>query len=134
MPAPVNRRTFLQRASASAAGISLAATLGAAKARGGTKGALAALGGKPVRTEPFPSWPVVEKNDREAWQKVLEEGKWCRLDGNYANTFEKVYAELTGTSHCTATANGTSAAGVSRGPGEAGTDETTARETVEVGR
>jgi dTDP-4-amino-4,6-dideoxygalactose transaminase len=76
------------------------------------QGKLAVLGGTPVRNvreKPFPSWPVIEKNDREAWQRVLEEGKWCRLDGNHANTFEKVYAEATGTKFCTATANGTSA-------------------------
>src|SRR5262249_28580766 len=36
-------------------------------------------------------------------------GKWCRLNGNYANTFEKAYARRTGTKYCTVTANGTSA-------------------------
>jgi dTDP-4-amino-4,6-dideoxygalactose transaminase len=110
----VHRRGFLQAASATAASLSVIGSSdlahgGSGKANAGT---LAALGGTPVRNlkeRPFPSWPVIEKNDREAWQKVLEEGKWCRLDGNYANTFEKAYAELTDTKFCTATANGTSA-------------------------
>ena len=38
----------------------------------------ALLGGDPVRTEPFPSWPVIENNDRAAWKTALEEGKWNR--------------------------------------------------------
>src|SRR6516225_4068321 len=106
----LNRRRFLQTASAGAAAFSAGPLLaGAASGRDSSKGTLAALGGKPIRTEPFPSWPVIESNDREAWMNVLKEGKWCRLDGNYANTFEKIYAERTGTKFCTATANGTSA-------------------------
>jgi dTDP-4-amino-4,6-dideoxygalactose transaminase len=106
----INRRSFLQGASATAAGMSLAAT-NAFAAGDSTKATdrLAVLGGKPVRKEPFPSWPVLGDNDRAAWSKVLEEGHWCRLDGHYANTFEKSYAELMGTSQCVATANGTSA-------------------------
>ncbi|HLN27085.1 MAG TPA: DegT/DnrJ/EryC1/StrS family aminotransferase [Gemmataceae bacterium] len=106
----VSRRRFLQKASAGAAGVTAAAS-SAFVSKGfaaSSRATLAALGGKPVRTEQFPSWPVIEKNDQEAWRKVLEEGKWCRLDGNYANTFEKVYAEKMGTTHCTATSSGTS--------------------------
>src|SRR5437773_842606 len=110
---PLNRRTFLQAASASAAGagLSLVASSSSAQTlsttnRGGT---LAVLGGKPVRTAAFPGWPILKQNDTDGWQKVLKEGHWCRLDGNYANSFEKSYAELTGTKHCLVTANGTSA-------------------------
>jgi perosamine synthetase len=102
----LDRRRFLETAAAGAA-LSLAASSAAAQET--TKGQLALLGGKPVRTGPFPGWPVIDKNDREAWRKVLEEGRWCRLDGQYANAFEKAYAERTGTKHCVATANGTSA-------------------------
>jgi dTDP-4-amino-4,6-dideoxygalactose transaminase len=106
-PTAVDRRQFLHTASAGTAGLTLAA--GAAVAQSAAKSSLAVLGGKPVRTEPFPSWPVVQQNDRDAWAKVLDEGHWCRLDGKYANTFEKVYAERCGTKHCLVTANGTSA-------------------------
>jgi dTDP-4-amino-4,6-dideoxygalactose transaminase len=106
----MHRRRFLREASAGAAGLSLTTSaLIARPATATTDRTLAALGGKPVRTEHFPSWPVIDENDRAAWQKVLEEGKWCRLDGNYANTFERAYADKTGTKHATATANGTSA-------------------------
>jgi dTDP-4-amino-4,6-dideoxygalactose transaminase len=103
-----NRRRFLKSASAGAVALSMASPALAGK-EVGSKQTLAVLGGRPVRTEHFPSWPILERNDRESWSKVLEEGHWCRLDGNYANTFEKVYAEQCGTQHCTATANGTSA-------------------------
>jgi dTDP-4-amino-4,6-dideoxygalactose transaminase len=105
----LHRRGFLEQASAGAAGLSAAAALSPGSLGGGRESSLALLGGKPVRKRPFPSWPVIESNDREAWQKVLAEGRWCRLNGQYANTFEKVYAEHLGARHCLATANGTSA-------------------------
>ncbi len=103
-PDDLNRRDFLRAASAGAA-VSAAAVPAARAA----DGKLAALGGKPVRAEPFPSWPVLGKNDRDAWAKVLDEGKWCRLDGKYATAFERAYASHRGSKHCTVTANGTSA-------------------------
>lgn len=118
---PLDRRGFMKQASATAASSSLFASgLGAQDKPGAT---LAALGGKPVRTGRFPGWPVIEKNDRDAWQKVLEQGHWCRLDGTYAATFERVYAERMGTRHCLAIANGTSAlfaslAALGVGPGD----------------
>jgi seryl-tRNA(Sec) selenium transferase len=105
-PSEVDRREFLQSASVGAA----LAAAPLAVAADSSKGVLAALGGKPIRTEKFTSWPLIEQNDLESWQRVLKEGKWCRVpDGKYDNAFEKTYAELTGTQHCVATANGTSA-------------------------
>ncbi len=106
----INRRGFLEQASAGAVALSLlSGEISAQKPPGKAPSSLAVLGGKPVRTAPFPAWPVVERNDLDAWTKVLKEGHWCRTDGQYANQFEKAYAELTGTKHCLATANGTSA-------------------------
>ena len=40
---------------------------------------------------------------------VLKGGKWFRGDGQVVNRFESEYARLTGSKHCPATANGTSA-------------------------
>ena len=104
----LNRRGFLCEASLGAVSLSLS-TARAQETGGSSGGTLAVLGGKPVRSKPFPSWPVVEANDRDGWKKVLEDRHWCRLDGNYANTFEKAYADLTGAKYCLLTANGTSA-------------------------
>jgi dTDP-4-amino-4,6-dideoxygalactose transaminase len=110
-PNNVDRREFFQGASAGVAGLSLAtsALLARPSSAGDARGTLAALGGQPVRTERFPSWPVLEPHDRDAWQKVLDEGKWCRLDGKYADAFERAYAARMGSRRCTVTANGTSA-------------------------
>jgi dTDP-4-amino-4,6-dideoxygalactose transaminase len=69
----------------------------------------ALLGGGPVRTAPFPSWPVIAENEERAWMQVLRNGKWNRLDGDYARQFEETWAATLGAKHCLATANGTSA-------------------------
>jgi perosamine synthetase len=69
----------------------------------------ALLGGKPVRTEPFPSWPKIGPNDEKGWSEVLRGGRWCRLDGNDANRFEESWAHLLGAKGCVATASGTTA-------------------------
>jgi len=70
---------------------------------------LAAMGGSPVRTAPFPSWPVIAENEERAWMKVLRGGKWNRLDGDCTRQFEETWATTLGAKHCLATANGTSA-------------------------
>jgi len=67
------------------------------------------LGGKPVRTAPFPSWPQVASNDEKAWSQVLHNGKWCRLDGDWAARFEKSWARTLGAARCYATGSGTTA-------------------------
>src|SRR5579863_4075518 len=83
----------------------------------------AILGGPPVRTAPFPSWPVIAENEERAWMDVLRKGKWNRLDGDNANQFEQIWAAKLGAKHCLATANGTSALFISLnalgiGPGD----------------
>jgi perosamine synthetase len=83
--------------------------LTARAARPASTGKLAILGGQPVRTAPFSSWPVVAENDERAWMQVLHRGKWNRLDGDCARQFEQTWAATLGAKHCLATANGTSA-------------------------
>jgi perosamine synthetase len=70
---------------------------------------LAVLGGKPLRVEPFPSWPKVAANDEKAWSEVLHRGRWCRLDGSFAKRFEETWAAALGAQYCLATASGTTA-------------------------
>jgi perosamine synthetase len=69
----------------------------------------ALLGGTPVRTAAFPSWPVQDARDEQALLGTLKSGKWGRLGGAQVKAFEAQYAKVTGTTHCVATANGTSA-------------------------
>jgi dTDP-4-amino-4,6-dideoxygalactose transaminase len=81
----------------------------------------AALGGAPVRTTPFPSWPVRDAAEEQALTGVVRSGRWNR--GPEVERFESEYARLTGSPHCLATANGTSAllatlASLGVGPGD----------------
>lgn len=69
----------------------------------------ALLGGTPVRTAPFPSWPVQDRHEEDALVSTLKSGRWGRLGGSQVKAFETQYAKVTGTQHCVATANGTSA-------------------------
>jgi hypothetical protein len=39
---------------------------------------LAILGGTPIRTKPFPSWPVFDEREERALLGVLRSGKWWR--------------------------------------------------------
>ncbi len=106
----------------SAAGAAIGLTQGRATAARADE-PLAILGGKPVRNRPFRSWPVIAENDERAWMDVLRKGRWCRLDGDYANRFEAAWARTLGAKHCLAVANGTSAlitslAALGVGPGD----------------
>ena len=83
----------------------------------------ARLGGPPVRSAPFPSWPVFDEREEKALVEVLHSGKWYRGNGQTVSRFEEAYARLTGARHCIATANGTSAlfaslAALDVGPGD----------------
>ena len=37
------------------------------------------LGGSPVRTDPYPAWPIVEDRDVAAVADVIRSGRWGRL-------------------------------------------------------
>lgn len=98
----MNRRGFLAGSAAATA-----ATFTATASSAPEKPAL--LGGRPVRAEPFPGWPVMDQREDRALLDVLHSGKWFRGHGGQVSTFESAYARLTGARHCLATANGTSA-------------------------
>ncbi|MEO7649575.1 MAG: DegT/DnrJ/EryC1/StrS family aminotransferase [Bryobacteraceae bacterium] len=97
MSDPVTRRKFV------AAG----AIVSAASAATMEKPAL--LGGKPIRSRPFPSWPQTSENDEKAWIEVLRSGKWNKFNGAQAKRFEQTWATLTGAKHCLAVSSGTAA-------------------------
>src|SRR5262249_34653538 len=105
----VNRRRFLQQASLGTMGVSVAAssTLAHDSPTVASKETLAVLGGKPVRTGSFPSWPVADTNDANAVKAAAESRHWSRLSGKNADTFEKMLAQRLGAKHCTVTSSGT---------------------------
>ena len=69
--------------------------------------ALAINGGAPVRTAPFPSWPVLEEEEIEAATAVLRSGRLNYWTGNEGRDFEREFAEFTGRKYAIALANGT---------------------------
>ena len=85
------------------------ATAASAASAAGSGDKPALLGGEPVRTAKWPSWPQVRQNDESAWMDVLRSGRWNRGAGRYLEKFEQVWAGALGAKHCLATANGTSA-------------------------
>ncbi len=115
MKTKMNRREFLGTA-AVGAGVSIGGanltnffSVKAVSAAGSTTEKPALLGGKPVRSSGFPSWPVIGETEDKAWMDVLHSGKWFRGYGQKVNQFEEEWAKINGSPYCVATANGTSA-------------------------
>jgi len=111
----VSRRRFIREASAVAAA---AVAVGAVGAYGNLvkkADTLAVLGGTPVRTEPFPTWPQVSAEMEQSLLFALRSGDWTRRLGEgrhgagRVGTFEKRFAEMIGAKHCLATGSCTQA-------------------------
>ncbi|WP_396625648.1 DegT/DnrJ/EryC1/StrS family aminotransferase [Luteitalea sp.] len=68
---------------------------------------LALLGGTPVRTRPFPSWPIFDETDEARVLAALRSGKWGRLAGDQVAEFERRFAAMHGCAHAVAVVNGT---------------------------
>ncbi len=68
---------------------------------------LALLGGAPVRTRPFPSWPVFGPPEEARLLSALRSGNWGKLDGQEVFEFENRFAEMHGCQHGIAVVNGT---------------------------
>ena len=74
------------------------------------KAALAVDGGTPVRTAPFPKWPVYDEREERALLETLRSGRW----GSHANTgnvatFSERFAAYQEAQHGVAVTNGTAA-------------------------
>ena len=74
---------------------------------------LAILGGAPVRTKPWPAWPVYDEREVNALKEVLESRQWCRLSGKKVAQFEEAFAKYQDARYGIAVANGTAALEVS---------------------
>jgi dTDP-4-amino-4,6-dideoxygalactose transaminase len=70
---------------------------------------LAAEGGTPLRTRPFPNWPVWDTQDEEALLQALRSGRWGEIDGDTVAHFEARFAAFQQARHCVAVVNGTAA-------------------------
>ncbi|MCB2209816.1 DegT/DnrJ/EryC1/StrS family aminotransferase [bacterium] len=70
---------------------------------------LAALGGAPIRTEPYPAWPVWDDRDIEAVTATLRSGRWggAPFPGPNTTAFAERFAELQGGGTAVPMMNGT---------------------------
>ena len=68
---------------------------------------LALFGGTPIRTRPFPAWPVFGTEEEQRLLGVLRSGNWGRLDGDEVSQFEARFARMHGCRHAIAVVNGT---------------------------
>ena len=103
-------RRFFLGASAAFAGARLTGRAASAPLTKTTRDdRLALLGGTPVRSRPFSSWPILEDGDRKIWKEVLETRRWNRRGGSYVERFEAAWRERLGAKYVVATSSGTSA-------------------------
>lgn len=70
---------------------------------------LAILGGHPVRTEPYPAWPVYDQRDIDAVSAVIQSGRWGGFPYPGPQTAElcRRFVELQGGGYAVAMMNGT---------------------------
>jgi dTDP-4-amino-4,6-dideoxygalactose transaminase len=68
---------------------------------------LALFGGSPVRTQPFPRWPIFGDAEEARLLQSLRSGNWGRLHGEEVAEFERRFAAMHGCRHGIAVVNGT---------------------------
>jgi dTDP-4-amino-4,6-dideoxygalactose transaminase len=102
MKQSLNRRRFLGTTAAATAATAVLPPLARADDAKPAK-----LGGTPVRSTPFPSWPMQDRTEDKALLEALHSGHWFRSTGTKVVEFEAAYAKLTGSKHCLATSSGT---------------------------
>ncbi len=73
---------------------------------------LAIFGGKPVRTEPFPSWPRFSKTIKENLLNTMENDSWG-VGSDVLTRFEASFAKFQDAKYCLSTSSGTTALWVS---------------------
>lgn len=70
---------------------------------------LALDGGTPVRTAPFPAWPVADEREERLLLEVLYSGRWGELSGDKVTTFATRFAAFQGAAFGVCVPNGTMA-------------------------
>jgi perosamine synthetase len=105
----LSRRKFIATSSVGAIGAMVATGTPLYAKMNDVSGKLAVLGGSPVRTAGWMSWPVWDTDAEDPVISVLRSGNWYRMRGTKVTEFEKQYAELIGTKRALATSSGTTA-------------------------
>jgi len=104
----LSRREFLATISAGSLAAAALSAMPAYAAIPGKAAKPAILGGPPVRTKPFPNWPIWDKKtDEKGLLSVMRSGVWSRA--KVVAEFEEEYAQLMGVKRCVGTTNGTNA-------------------------
>jgi dTDP-4-amino-4,6-dideoxygalactose transaminase len=70
---------------------------------------LSLFGGTPIRTAPYPAWPVFDERDLEAVKSVITSGNWGGFPypGPQSSAFARRFAEMQGGGYPVLMANGT---------------------------
>jgi len=70
---------------------------------------LALLGGEPIRTKPYPKWPVFDQRDIDAVTRTIQSGRWGGFPYPGPNTakFAEQFSELQGGGYAVPMMNGT---------------------------
>lgn len=70
---------------------------------------LAIDGGTPVRSKPWPAWPVYDEREEAALLEVLRSGQWWAVGGKKVPQFEAAFAQFQDARHAVCVTNGTAA-------------------------
>ena len=103
----ISRRRFMGTTIIGATSVVGTASLPAFGFRNAQTNKLALLGGDPVRSKPFTSWPIWDQADEEAILPVLRSGVWSRR--NVVKAAEEKMAKMMDAKYCLLTTNGTNA-------------------------
>jgi perosamine synthetase len=108
------RREFIKKNSLTGLGavIAMSPASTALSFVSGDAGTPAVLGGTPVRTSPWPAWPVWDTGEDEKFVlDVLRKGVWCRAGVDpkvsVVAELERQWAAMMGSKRCLAVVNGT---------------------------
>jgi dTDP-4-amino-4,6-dideoxygalactose transaminase len=70
---------------------------------------LAVNGGTPVRSRPWPAWPIWDETEEAALRETLHSGQWWALGGRKVPEFEEAFARFQEARFGTCVPNGTAA-------------------------
>lgn len=70
---------------------------------------LAINGGTPVRTAPFPAWPIWDQREIDAVTEVIRSGNWGGIPGIKCHEFAETFARIQGARYGVPVMNGTAA-------------------------